>query len=163
MLQTLWCVISLCHINHKHYEQEREFYFVFSIFSLKAFQSEPKHFFKIFFSNTPRPEDTEKKVFSLILIHSAVHVVFHTALSISDISPLWFPALGKWKKRIQQPPLLAISGLSVRYAAPWSILASAEILTGLLWIVTTAKVGLDSGRFRKGVSKRSILSKINVG
>lgn len=54
------------------------------------------------------------------------------------------------KKKSNNLPLLAISRLSVRYAAPRSILVSAEILTGLPWIVTTAKVGLDSGCSREG-------------
>lgn len=62
-------------------------------------------------SNMARPVGhcVETKVLLIFLLDSAVRVVFHSAFTISDISLLWFSALGKWKF---QHPLLSIEVIS---------------------------------------------------
>lgn len=70
--------------------------FFFTAFSLNAGQAE----FQNICLNRPicyllAPSGMGTKCTYLFLIHSAVYVAFHGALSLSDISPVWFLALGK--------------------------------------------------------------------
>jgi len=67
--------------------------------------------------------------------------------------------LGKAKKSTPPSKLLGyqLSDLQVPYAHRFGILLSAESLTGLLYVVTVANVGLDRSRLWEGLSEGSII------
>lgn len=69
---------------------------------------------------------------------SSVHVVFHIALPVSDISPLGFLVLGKQRNATACCKLLGyrLSDLQVSFTA-----MAASCLTGLPCIVTVANIG----------------------
>lgn len=71
---------------------------------------------------------------------SGVPAVFHTVVSISDISPLGYMILAKRKNST-----LPLNLLAVRFAGPFSTL---PLLKALVMVA-----GMDSGCSRKGLSE----------
>lgn len=76
------------------------------------------------------------------LKNSAIHVVFHTVLSMSDIFLFWFSALGK---RETQQSLLNFLGIDCQICRCRKHTFS----------VTVGHVGQDNGHSRKGAQQRA--------